>query len=146
MTISRQSLCIVYAIIALIALIGTWGNVIEYFKGGFISGTLLFWEETMINPASRFITVDVLFLGLAATVWALLEANRLKIRGAWIYILGGVLIAASVAAPLFMIHRERALINNDSTGKAGTLRLVDLIGLVSLAALFFGYTYKSLTL
>ena len=74
-------LCYVYGLIALVAFIGTWGNILVYLDIGFIGATVLFWKETLVNPASRFITVDILFLGLAVIVWAVLEARKLGIRG-----------------------------------------------------------------
>ena len=49
-----------------------------------------FWQETLVNPASRLITVDVFFLGLAVFVWMVLEARRLGMRGVWLYLLFGI--------------------------------------------------------
>ena len=109
MTITRKMLCVVYASIGLVALVGTWGNNVDYLHLGFVGATVRFWQETFANPASRSITVDILFLSLAAIIWLLLEARRLSMRGAWIYILAGTFVAISAAFPAFLIHRERVL-------------------------------------
>ena len=140
MTVSRKMLCYVYGLIALVAFIGTWGNILAYLDIGFIGATVLFWKETLVNPASQFITVDVLFLGLAVIVWAVLEARRLGIRGIWIYVAGSLLIAISVAIPLFLIHRERALASAEPESAAGTLTLGDAVALVVLGVVILGYT------
>jgi hypothetical protein len=134
MTISRTSLCVVYAVIGLLAFIDTWGNITGLLhQQGFIHGTLQFWQEVMVNGPSRFITVDTLFLSLSVIVWMTLEANRLKMRGLWLYVLFGLLVAISLAVPLFMIHRERRLAALDPNSSAGTLRSIDLIALALLA-------------
>ena len=144
MTVSRQMLCYVYGLIALVAFIGTWGNILVYLDIGFIGATVLFWKETLVNPASRFITVDIVFLGLAVIVWAVLEARRLGIRGIWIYVAGGLFIAISVAIPLFLIHRERALSSAEPQSAAGTLTFSDVIGLIVLSVVLLGYTAVTL--
>ena len=87
MTISRRVLCVVYALVGLVALVGTWGNNIDYLDLGIVGANIHFWQETLVNPASRSITVDILCLALAAIVWMLLEARRLSMRGAWLWVL-----------------------------------------------------------
>ena len=109
MTISRRVLCVVYALVGLVALAGTWGNNIDYLDLGIVGANIHFWQETLVNPASRSITVDILCLALAAIVWMLLEARRLSMRGAWLWVLFGVFVAMGAAFPWFMVHRELVL-------------------------------------
>jgi hypothetical protein len=144
MKISRKSLCIAYALTGLVALIGTWGNNVAYLDLGIVGANLHFWQETLVNPASRSITVDILFLSLAVIIWMLLEARRLSMRWIWLYVLASLFIAISLAFPMFLIHRERLLAKRDGTSTAGELSGVDLVGLLLLAVLMLGYT--SLTL
>ena len=106
--------------------------------------TLLVWKETLANPASRFITVDVLFLALAVIVWMLREARRLKMRGVWLYVVGGFLIAISVAYPLFMIHRERVL-GASPSDDAERLGVGDKVGLAILSVMFVAYAAVALS-
>ncbi len=147
MTLSRKALCVGYGIIGLIAIVGTWGNVIgllgEY---GFLNGTLKFWQDVLVNESSRFITIDVLFLGLAVVVWMVLEARRLQIRGVWLYVVFGFLIAISLAFPLFMIHREVKLAAMEPGTAGGTLRLYDVAGLIACALAFTIYAGIALSL
>ena len=36
MTISRKALCVAYGLIAVVSLVGTWGNILEYLHAGFV--------------------------------------------------------------------------------------------------------------
>jgi hypothetical protein len=144
MTVSRKVLCWVYAAIAVAALVGTWGNNLKYLSLGFMGANQRFWLDTLANPASRSITVDIFFLSLAAVVWLMLEARRLQMPGAWWYVLGSLLVAVSVAFPLFMIHRELTLAAHEAESSGGTLHAGDVVGLVALALAFVGYTAYAL--
>jgi len=144
-TISRRVLCLIYALIAALALVGTWGNNVAYLSDrGFLDSNLRFWADTLANPASRSITVDIFFLALAVFVWMLLEARRLGMRGVWLYWVLGMLVAISVTVPVFLINRERALARRDGSRGAGTLSRADAAGLflVGLATV----AYAALTL
>jgi hypothetical protein len=143
-TVSRKILCVVYGVIALLALIGTWGNNLGYMHLGFVGATLVFWQETLVNPASRSITVDIFFLGLAMFVWMILEARRLGMRGVWWYLFFGMLVAISVTVPIFLINRERALAKRESTAAAGTMHAGDMIGLVLLTVAIVIYSVITL--
>jgi uncharacterized protein DUF2834 len=144
MTISRKVLCAIYAAIGVLALIGTWGNNIRYLDLGFLGANVQFWTDTLVNPASRSITVDIFFFGLAIVVWMVLEARRLGMRGVWLYVVFGLLIAISLTVPLFLIQRERALAARERSDVAGSLSAGDAAGLIALAAL--SIVYAALTL
>jgi uncharacterized protein DUF2834 len=134
MLMSRKVLCVVYAAIALVALIATWSQNILFFRDG---GSFLgFWEATKANPASRSITVDIALLLLAVSILMVIEARRLGIRFVWAYILGGALIAISVTFPLFLLARELRLEKSDAT----ELRNVDSILLGVLAGFTLAFT------
>jgi len=137
--VSRKNLCIAYGLIALFALIGTWGNNLTYLPLGFVGANQAFWTDTLANPASRSITVDIFFLGLAVFVWMVLEARRLAMRGVWLYLLFGMIIAISVTVPLFLILRERALAAKGKASTGGTLHRADVFGLVAIGLLALAY-------
>ena len=144
MPISRKALCIAYGLIALLALVGTWGNNVAYLSLGFVDANMTFWRETLVNPASRSITVDLFFLGIAMFVWMVLEARRLGMRGVWLYLLFGMLVAISVTVPIFLINRERALAAREPSGAAGTLSVPDIAGLVLVTAAIAAYAALTL--
>ena len=146
MTVSRKALCAVYALIGVVAFLGTWGNVLGVVaQYGFWEGTVRFWQDTLVNESSRFITVDLLFLGLTVTVWMVLEARRLRIPGVWIYVVLGLLIAISLTVPLFMIQRERKLAALEPDSPAGALGVADVAGIVALGIVSTIYAVVTLS-
>jgi len=145
MSISRNAICVLYALIGLVALVGTWGNNVHYLNLGILGANVHFWQETFVNPASRSITIDILFFSLAAIVWMLLEARHLSMRGVWVYVLIGVFVAISAAFPAFLIHRERVLATRDGSASAGSLRAMDVLGLVVLGIPMVAYTFVALS-
>jgi len=144
MTIPRKTLCVVYALIGIAALIGCWANNIHYLGGGFAAANVRFWQDTLINPASRSITIDLLFLSVAAIIWMLLEARRLSMRGVWLYVLAGAFIAISVAFPAFLVHRELTLAKRDGSTSAGALSATDVLGVALVGLLVLGYAFVAL--
>ena len=134
MPLSRKALCFAYGLIALLAFVGTWGNAWSYVGLGVVGSNVAFWKDTMVNPASRFLALDVFFLGLAVFVWMVLEARRLRMRFVWLYLLVGTVVAISVTVPIFLLNRERVLAAREPSSNAGTLSTLDVIGLVLLTA------------
>jgi hypothetical protein len=137
-TVSHRALSVAYAIIAVLALIGTWGNNLAYVHLGFLGGNAVFWFDTLANPASRSITIDLFFLFLAAFIWMILEARRLRMRGVWLYLVFGLLVAVSVAVPIFLINRERAMAAKPSDA-AGTVHRADVAGLIAISLAVVAY-------
>jgi hypothetical protein len=144
MTLSRKSLCLVYAGLSLFALIGTWTNNLQLGTFNPIDANLLFWSDTLATPVSRSITVDILFLAQAVILWMLLEARRLGMRGVWLYIIGGATIAMAVTMPLFMIHRERTLARQAPDAAAGKLATGDVVGYAVLTIVALAYVVLAL--
>jgi hypothetical protein len=110
--------CVAYALIALVALAGTASQLPQYLPLGLVQGNVQFWTDTLANPASRFITIDVLVVFLVVWPWMIGEARRLRMGGLLAYFLGSILVAFSVALPLFMLHREFALQRHTSAEDA----------------------------
>ncbi|WP_139558990.1 DUF2834 domain-containing protein [Methylotetracoccus oryzae] len=141
MNITRYALCMAYGLMGLTALLGTWSNNRHYLDLGFLEANARFWQETLVNPASRSITIDILWLGLAAIVWMLLEARRLSMRGVWLWILFGIFVAMSAALPWFLVHREILLARSGGGDHAGTLSVGDLVGLLLIGLALLVYTF-----
>ncbi len=99
-------LCVVYAAIAVAALITTGSQNVAYFAEP--AGYLLdFTNDLKVTPASRLFTADVLLLGLAVAILMVVEARKHGVKFVWLYIAGGFAIALSVTfPPLFLIARE----------------------------------------
>ena len=66
MNISRRLLCIGYALIALVALVGCWSNNLQLMEGrDFLGANVFFWQETLANPVSRSITASTRVVDIA---------------------------------------------------------------------------------
>lgn len=101
-------LCGVYAVIAVVAFVGTWWNNIRYITTESTS-TLDFFQSGYANYASSSLTNDLLLFGLAAFVFMVVEARRIGIPKVWIYLVLSFLVAVSVAFPLYLIRRQMVL-------------------------------------
>jgi Protein of unknown function DUF2834 len=147
---ARRLLCVYYGFLALLALIGTWSHNVAYLRpgegpiAGFVGATMRFWPDTLATPASTSITVDIGIFLLAFSIWMLTEARRLAIRLPWLYVIGGLLIAISVTAPLFLIARERALAARGESADTLGLGHLDVLGLFVLGGAFVTFTLWTL--
>jgi hypothetical protein len=142
MTKTQNLLIAGYALIAVVALVLTWGQNVAYFSGD--AGVSAFWAfviDTKANPASRSITVDVGFFLLAACAFMVIEARRLGVGFVWLYVLLAFLVAASVAFPLFLIARELRLAPANKPDTPWSLTMSDVVGLALVAALVLALSW-----
>ena len=127
---SRKVLCLVYAAIAVVALVATWGPNLAYFPDQFFPD---FINDLAATPASLSYTGDLLLLALAVVVFMVVEARKHAIRFVWLYIVGGFATAIAFTFPLFMIARELRLGASDMP-RLGTVDIVLLsFGAVAVA-------------
>ena len=109
MSRNQKLLCWAYAAIAAVALYATWSHNIAFASQVDSGGTLGFIRAAYANHASASIANDLVFFGLAAFVFMLAEARRLKMRFVWVYVALSLLIAIAAIFPLFLIARQRKL-------------------------------------
>lgn len=143
--------CALYALIALAALVGTASQLGRYLPLGPVQGNLQFWQDTLGNAASRFITVDIFFVFLVVWHWMLRESRRLGMGGIAWYFVASLLVAFSTALPLFMLHRELALQRRGAGPEVRTDVHADAplgtwgwLSLLAVAAGTIAYTWRSL--
>ena len=105
-TQTDKTLCAVYALIAIIALVATWSNNIGFMRQPENRDVLSWYRALYANQAAASFTNDLLMLALAGCIFMVIEARRLKMRFVWIYILLSGLVAISVMFPLFLIARQ----------------------------------------
>ena len=138
MSQSSRILCAFFALIALVALWGTWSENLLYPPSAFGN----FLPDLKVNPASRSISIDISLFLLAASVLMIVEARRLGVRFVGIYILFGFLVAISVTFPLFLIARERRIAAGVSRSDAEKrLTTLDLIGIALLTIVVGGLVW-----
>ena len=113
---SRSLLIPLYAAIALGALVATWSFNIAYVENG--HSLIDFFGDGYANSASSSLTNDILFVTISAFVFMIIDARRIGVRRVWIYLVVSLAVATSVAFPLYLIARERALGRNELTARA----------------------------
>jgi hypothetical protein len=125
----------IYAVIAVVALYGTWSQNLAY--GPTLHG---FLPDARANPAARSVTIDIFMMALSASFLMIYEARRLGIRFVWAYIFFGLTVAISFTFPLFLIAREFALEREGARGIAW----YDYAGLVLVTAFVGGLYWYTL--
>lgn len=128
-----------YALVAVVALVATWGQNLTYvWQSGEMSALNQFLPDLRVNPAARSISVDIGLFLLAASAFMVIEARRLGVRFVWLYILLGFLVAISVTFPLFMIAREMRIAAVPDAPVKWALKATDVIGLALVGAAVIG--------
>ncbi len=103
MTPRWTRLAIVYLIVAIVGLIGTWTlNILA------ITQQSSFFSEWFSNgPATQSLQVDLLVLAIASGIFIVIEGRRIGMRWAWVFLPLAAVTAAAFAVPLFLALRER---------------------------------------
>lgn len=98
-------LAVVYLVLAVVGLIGTWTlNVIAITQGSDFVG-----EWLGNGPATQSLQVDLLVVAIASGAFIVIEGRRIGLRHAWVFLPLAAVTAAAFAIPLFLALRERKL-------------------------------------
>lgn len=98
-----SSLAITYLVVAVIGLVGTAiCNVL-----GVITPVGNPFAAWFANPATTSLSIDLLATASAASIFIIMEARRLGMRWAWLYVIGSFVTAVAFTFPLFLAMRER---------------------------------------
>lgn len=135
-----------YLLIALAALVGVGAQLKPYLALGVLGGNMQFWQDTLANAASRFITIDIMFVFLVVWWWMLTEARRLHMKGLGWYFAGCLLVAFSAALPIFMLHREIALTRAGEDPQDHSLSGLGLGSVLLVGAVAVSYTWRALSI
>ncbi len=105
MTKNWTPLALVWLGLAIVGLIGTWTfNILAIIDQRNFVGD---WVSS--GPAVSSLTVDLLIVAVAGSILIIIEARRLGMRHAWLYVVGAGLTAFAFTFPLFLANRERTL-------------------------------------
>jgi Terpene cyclase DEP1 len=105
MTRDWTPLAFVYLLLAVAGLIGTgWFNALAIIQMADFLGDLV-----NSGPAVSSITVDLLVVAAAGSVFVIVESRRLCMRFGWLYVVGAGLTAFAFTFPLFLAMRERRM-------------------------------------
>ena len=105
MTRHWSPLAVVYLAISVIGLIGTWWfNALAIVQMSSFIGD---WIGS--GPAVSSLTVDLLVAAVAGSIFIIVEARRLGMRGGWLYVVLSGVTAFAFTFPLFLAQRQRRL-------------------------------------
>jgi hypothetical protein len=105
MTRNWTPLALVWLVLAIVGLVGTWYfNILSISAAGDFIG-----DWTGSGPAVSSLTVDLLVAAVAGCILIVVESRRLGMRFALVYIIAAAVIAFAFAFPLFLAMRERHL-------------------------------------
>lgn len=98
-------LAVVYLVLAIVGLVGTWTlNILAIASGSD------FVTEWMSNGfATQSLQVDLLVLAVAAGAFVAVEGRRIGMPRAWLLLPLAAVTAAAFVIPLFLALRERRL-------------------------------------
>ena len=134
---------LLYLLISICALVSTGAQLEPYLELGLVGGNARFWQETMVTAASRFMTMDVMFVFLVIWWWMLTEARRLKMANVGWYFPAAVLISFSATLPIFMLHRELALSRTGDAAESSHMRRLDRLSVLMVAGAALAYAFNA---
>ncbi|WP_270352573.1 DUF2834 domain-containing protein [Microbacterium testaceum] len=96
---------VVYLVLSVAGLVGTW-----IFNAFAIAQMRDFIGDLVSSgPAVSSITVDLLVVAIAGSIFILVEGRRLGMRFTWVYVVLSGLTAFAFTFPLFLAMRQRRL-------------------------------------
>jgi len=105
MTRHWTPLAFVFLGLSIVGLIGTWSfNALAIVQMRDFIGD---WVGS--GPAVSSLTVDLLVVAVAGCILIVIEARRLGMKRAWLYVVLSGLTAFAFTFPLFLAMRERTL-------------------------------------
>ncbi len=105
MTKNWTPLAITWLVVAIVGLVGTWVfNALAIIQMRDFIGD---WLNS--GPAVSSLTVDLLVVAVAGCILIVVEARRLGMKRAWLYIVLSGITAFAFTFPLFLAMRERKL-------------------------------------
>ena len=105
MTKNWTPLAVAWLVIAIAGLVGTWTfNALAIIQMRDFIGDLV-----NSGPAVSSLTVDLLVVAIAGCILIVVEARRLGMKRAWLYIVLSGITAFAFTFPLFLAMRERAI-------------------------------------
>jgi uncharacterized protein DUF2834 len=108
MTRTDKTLCAVYAALAAVALVATQWTLVDFLRSDDNDLDAMV-DRLTANPVVGFVGIDLGMVALVAVVFMAVEGRRLRLAWWWVYVALAFLVAVSVALPLFLVARTRAV-------------------------------------
>lgn len=98
-------LAVAFAVLAVAGLVGTW----TFNALAIVQMADFFGDLVSSGPAVSSITIDLLVVAVAGSIFILAEGRRLGMRGAWVYVALSAVTAFAFTFPLFLAMRQRRM-------------------------------------
>jgi purine-cytosine permease-like protein len=106
---------ILYLLAAILGAALPLSQLIPFFKTHGLD-LALFFTLLFSNNVSGFFGMDVIVSSLVLWIFVFSEGRRLGMRHLWLYVVCNLVVGVSLALPLFLLFRERALELNTQRG------------------------------
>lgn len=74
----------------------------------------LFLEQLFINRIASCFALDVIISSFVFWIFVFLEGSRLEIKNLWVYLFANLTVGLSFGLPLFLLMRQRRLMEVSS--------------------------------
>ena len=101
--------CLAYAVIAVVALVGTQWALVAGIQSAQGSFTKQMWADLTANPTVVFTSIDLFMVFLAAFLFIITEGRRVAVRWWGLYAFLCLAIGVSFGFPLFLLARRLRL-------------------------------------
>ena len=109
-------LAVAYLVLSAVGLVGTWTyNIMAIIERRDYLGD---WVGS--GPAVSSLTVDLLIVAIAGSVFIIVEARRLGMKRGWLYVVLSGVTAFACMFPLFLCMRERTLQSRRTAAAVGS--------------------------
>ena len=98
----------IYFVLALVGLLAPYYFFFKFLNANGFNIPLLL-DELFANNVSTFFAVDLIISIIVFWIYMIAEANKLRMKNWWLYILASLTVGLSFALPLFLYFRERKL-------------------------------------
>jgi len=112
---SAKLMKILYLLAAILGAALPLSQLIPFLKTHGLNLTL-FFALLFSNNVSGFFGMDVVVSSVVLWIFVFSEGRRLGMRHLWIYVVCNLIVGVSLALPLFLLFRERALDLNTQRG------------------------------
>jgi hypothetical protein len=106
---------ILYLLLAVLGAALPLSQLIPFLKTHGLNLTL-FFTLLFSNSVSGFFGMDVIVSSVVLWIFVFSEGRRLGMRHLWLYVVCNLVVGVSLALPLFLLFRERALALNSQRG------------------------------
>ncbi len=99
---------VLYGLLAILSAAFGWYHNLQYLEHP-DSGWIHWIQQCLVNHATTSALYDLTFAYIIINIWLVIEAKRLDMRWAWIFVPITVFISLGFGIGLFMLFRERQL-------------------------------------